>query len=525
MVQAALVAAFVAIGVATLLTPVARKIAPLLGAVDAPGGRRVHAEVTPRMGGLAVIAAYLTALGATAFAGLFPWAQHAQTERMMTGFLAGGAFIGLVGAVDDVRELGAKRKLVAQIIAASIAWWGGARVESLRMPGLGHFVFSSPLSYLLSVAWVVAFINAINLIDGLDGLAGGTVFFAALTNTVIAFMSGNVLAAVLNAALGGAVLGFLFYNFNPATIFLGDTGSMFLGYSVGAAALLTWRQKESTVVSLLVPILAMGLPLTDTLFTMIRRFLARRPIFSADRGHIHHRLLDLGLTHRRAVLILYGCSVLLCFAAVAAAFGQNWQVGAALFGSILTLVGVGRFAGYFDATLRKRAQRASLLSPPTDTLRRALPRLVTEAAHAPTPAAAWAALEAVLEAGHFGFAEHVPPGETSPAWRWEPRENQARREGKLVTVDFPLRLFPGTPDATLRFGCLTDENDVPPQVEILLQVVTDAVESALRRLHVEKPARLLRAVGETITTPLPSRASRPTMPTPLPLEHGKGLEP
>ncbi|HEU4537517.1 MAG TPA: MraY family glycosyltransferase [Polyangiaceae bacterium] len=513
MVQAALVAALVAIGVATLLTPVARKVAPLLGAVDAPGGRRVHAEVTPRMGGTAVVAAYLAALGATSLAGLFPWALHHQTERMMTAFLAGGVFIALVGAVDDVRALGAKKKLAAQIVAASVAWWGGARIESLRIPGLGHFVFSSPLGYLLSVAWVVAFINAINLIDGLDGLAGGTVFFAALTNTVIAFMSGNVLAAVLNAALGGAVLGFLFYNFNPATIFLGDTGSMFLGYSVGAAALLTWRQKESTVVSFLVPLLAMGLPLTDTLFTMIRRVLARRPIFSADRGHIHHRLLDLGLTHRRAVLILYGCSVLLCFAAVAAAFGQNWQIGAALLGAILTLVGVGRFAGYFEATLRKRAQRASLLSPPTDALRRALPRLVSDAAAAPSPAAAWAALEAVLEAGHFAFAEHLPPGESVPAWRWEPREGHARREGKLVTVEFPLRLFPGAADGSLRFGCLSDENDVPPQVEILLQLGADAVEGALRRLHVERPSFLLRAVGETVTTPLPSRPSRPSTPS------------
>jgi UDP-GlcNAc:undecaprenyl-phosphate GlcNAc-1-phosphate transferase len=524
MIQAALVAALVAIGVATLLTPIARKVAPLLGAVDAPGGRRVHAAVTPRMGGTAVIAAYLVAIGATSLAGLFPWGLHPQTVRVVPAFLAGGLFIGLVGAVDDIRNLGARRKLVAQVVAASIAWAGGARIESLRIPGLGHFIFSWPLGYLLSIAWVVAFINAINLIDGLDGLAGGTVFFATLTNTVIAFMSGNVLAAVLNAALGGAVLGFLFYNFNPATIFLGDTGSMFLGYCVGAAALLTSRQKESTVVSFLVPILAMGLPLADTLVTMLRRFLARRPIFSADRGHIHHRLLDLGLTHRRAVLLLYGLSVLLCFAAVAAAFGQNWQVGVALVGAILSLVGVGRFAGYFEATLRKRAQRASLLSPPTDALRRALPRFVHDAGAAPTPAAAWAALEGTLEAGHFAFAEHLPPGEAVAAWRWEPRENQARREGKLVTVDFPLRLFPGAADSTLRFGCLTDEDDVPPQVEILLQLAADVLESSLRRLHVERPSRLLRAVGESVATPLPTRASRPTMPTPLPLEHAEGRD-
>ena len=221
------------------------------------------------------------------------------------------------------------------------------------------------------------------------------------------------------------------------------------------------------------------------------------------------------------MLLLYGLSVLLCFAAVAAAFGQNWHVGAALVSAILSLVGVARFAGYFEATLRKRAERARLLSPPTDALRRSLPRLLHEASVAVTPAATWAALEGVLEAGHFAFAEHLPPGETAAAWRWEPRENQPPREGKLVTVDFALRLFPGSADGTLRFGCLTDEADAPPQVVILLQLAADAVEAALRRLHVERPALLLRAVGETVSTPLPSRASRPT---PLPLEHGKGLE-
>src|SRR6185369_2784512 len=163
---------------------------------------------------------------------------------------------------------------------------------------------------------------------------------ACLTNLIVALVDGNALAATINAALGAAVLGFLFYNFNPATIFMGDTGSMFLGFALGSAALLSGRQKESTLVSLLVPIVALGLPLTDTLLAMARRFLARRSIFSADREHLNHRLLDLGLTHRRTVLVLYGCSVMLCLAAVAAAFGKDWQVGAALVGAVLTLMGM-----------------------------------------------------------------------------------------------------------------------------------------------------------------------------------------
>src|SRR5690606_39175313 len=145
-------------------------------------------------------------------------------------------------------------------------------------------------AYLVTIGWILAFTNAINLIDGLDGLAGGIVFFAALTNLIVAFMTGSAFAASVNAALAGAVLGFLFFNFNPAKIFMGDTGSLFSGYTLSAGALLSSGQKESTLAALLVPLIALGLPLTDTLLAMVRRMLARRSIFAADRSHLHHRL-------------------------------------------------------------------------------------------------------------------------------------------------------------------------------------------------------------------------------------------
>jgi UDP-GlcNAc:undecaprenyl-phosphate GlcNAc-1-phosphate transferase len=448
------------------------------------------------MGGLAVLVAYAGSLGVVMAVGKFPFHLAPELHTTIIAFLAGGVFLAVVGAIDDVKAVGARRKLLAQVMAASAAWYGGARVESLDFPLAGAIHLPLVVSYLVTLAWLLAFINAINLIDGLDGLAGGVVFFAAITNTAVAFISGNVLASLLNAALGGAVLGFLFYNFNPATIFLGDTGSMFLGYALGTSALLSGRQKESTLVSLLVPVIALGLPMTDTLFAMVRRFLARRPIFSADRGHIHHRLLDLGLTHRRAVLMLYGCSVLLCLAAVAAAFGKNWQVGAALTGAVLTIVGIARFAGYFEMALLKRAQRAHLLSAPTDSLRRALPRLVIEVSSADSLAATWAAVERLLDGGHFAYAEYVATGETAALWRWEPSDRNARREGKLIESEFPLRAFPGAGDGTLRFGCLSDEQDLSPQVEVLLQLVVDTVEDALVRVNVQRPSSMLHVVAE-----------------------------
>lgn len=487
----AIIAALVATLTATALTPVVRRIARSVGAVDAPGGRRVHTLATPRLGGAAILFAYLAAVLTALSLGHF---AREVSPRPVIAFLAGGVFIALVGAFDDVKSLGAKKKLAAQIIAASLAWWGGARITSLDVPLLGQFVFGPALGCVLTVGWILVFVNAMNLIDGLDGLAGGMAFFAALTNLVIALLTGNVVAIVLNAALGGAVLGFLFYNFNPATIFMGDTGSLFLGYALGTSALLSGRQKESTVVSLLVPVIALGLPLTDVLFTMVRRFLARRPIFSADRGHIHHRLLDLGLTHRRAVLILYGTSILLCVTAITAAFGKSWVVGAALAGAVGTLLGVARFAGYFEVVLQKKRLHEHLLTPATDALRRELPAFLRAMEDTTSAPATWARVEELLQNGHFAYAEYVPAQESNPTWRWERRDDGGREEAKLVEAEFPVRVFPGTSSGVFRLGCLSDEQDLPPQTAILLQIVADSVESALVRVYVERPSQMLRSV-------------------------------
>lgn len=493
--KAVLLAVIVGTLVSTSLVPLVRHLAHGLGALDDPGGRRAHAVTTPRLGGLAIIAGYWAAIGLCF--GLGWMAGHVWDTEALWVFLAGGALMAGVGACDDVKPVGAKTKLLVQIVAATVAWFGGAQVvEHLTLPVVGAVDIGPLFSYLATVIWILAFTNAINLIDGLDGLAAGVVFFACLTNLVVALVSGNIFAAVLNAALGGAVLGFLFYNFNPATIFMGDTGSMFLGYSLGAAALLSGRQKESTLVSLLVPLIALGLPLADTLLAMGRRFLAHRSIFSADRQHLHHRLLDLGLTHKRVVLVLYGCSILLCGAALAAAFGKNWQVGAALVGALATLLGITRFTSHFEFVFLNRTQRARLLVGSAGSLRRVLPEAILQLGAARSQAAVWGAIESALaSSGIVVAARSVPNGEELATWSWRAEPTSLRREGMKVDVDFSLSVFPGADKVNLTFTCLCEEGPLPPQTEIQLQLLVDAAQSAMLRINTDNPRGLLRQVA------------------------------
>ncbi len=468
------IAAATALLVAFALTPGARWIARKLGAVDRPGGRRVHMRETPRMGGLSIVVAHLSAIGSvwayTVWTGESPPGEPAP----LLGFLGGGLAMAAVGAWDDIHAIGAKKKLVGQIAAASIAWAAGARIETFDIPYVGNFEFGPITSYIATIGWIVAFVNAINLIDGLDGLASGIVLFAAITNTVVAFATGNELAAILNAALGGAVLGFLYFNFNPATIFLGDTGSLFLGYCLGAAALLTGRQKESTVVALLVPLIALGVPLTDTLFTMVRRFLERRPIFSADRGHIHHRLLDLGLTHRRVVLFLYGGSVVTCVAALVAAFGKDWQAGAAIAMAIIVILSGAQLAGYFRA--RVRNQEFPSATPEAEIVRRALPILLRDSSSG-LERFCIRLEERVLNHEAFVAADLMSDG----GLIWHCGEDGGRGPSD---IEYTYSWSVGEDSHRLRFVVRSMNEGRSERLDALLQVVADIVAERAGRSHV-----------------------------------------
>ena len=289
-------------------TPLAIRLANRIGAMDVPkDSRRVHKSPIPRLGGLAIFVGFM--ISAIIFSEITP---------QIRGVLIGAVVIVIIGVFDDIMHLPALLKLAVQIIAALIAIWHGVVIEAFSNP----FVFSdsaywmlSSLSIPITVIWIVAITNSVNLIDGLDGLAVGVSTISSIVMLIIALMVSDPNIALVMAALTGACLGFLPYNFNPAKIFMGDTGALLLGYILATMSILGLF-KFYAVVSFAAPFLVLALPLFDTSFAFMRRLLKGKNPLSPDRGHFHHRLLDMGLSQKQAVVILYTISGLLGLAAV-----------------------------------------------------------------------------------------------------------------------------------------------------------------------------------------------------------------
>jgi UDP-GlcNAc:undecaprenyl-phosphate GlcNAc-1-phosphate transferase len=482
--RASLGALVLSLVVAAALTPVVRWGAKRAGVVDNPGGRRVHTRVIPRLGGLAVVAGFFAPLAALAFTQSDVAEVFYADPLRSVGLAVGGVIIASLGAWDDIRGVRAWHKLAVQLLAALVAWGCGFRMEHLTLPFVGELdlgVFGLPFTLL----WIAAVVNAMNLIDGLDGLAGGIAFFACLTNFVVAALNGNPLVMLIAAALGGAILGFLLYNFNPATIFMGDSGSMFLGFVLATTSMMGASIQGSTTVAILVPLISLGVPIMDTLFAMVRRIVERRPIFSPDRGHIHHRLLDLGITHRRAVLILYAVSVVFTAGAITIALGRNWSVGVALLVLTVAMLGLARFVGYFEYLQIRRRQKQHIHSRGTERLRVAVPELIraledVDRADIPAMLERFASVAELLE------IELEPAGgepmRALPAVRWAANEaaypNGAREP---VRASFEV----ASARAKLKVAWLSDDGDVSPQADILLQIAADALE---RRVKASLPA-------------------------------------
>ena len=294
--QQALFLFVIAFAVSLLSTPWVARLAFRIGAVDQPGKRKIHHRVMPRLGGLAVFAGFAVA---AAFLGV---------DSRLGGLLAGGTVILLLGILDDTRGLSPKVKLFGQTVAATIVVFSGIRIEFINNPFNGYF-YLGDFSIPFTVFWIVAITNAVNLIDGLDGLASGVSTIALLTFAIIAYQIGQSTVSLLALALAGAILGFLRYNFYPAKIFLGDCGSMFLGFMVAVLAVFGLL-KGVTVVAFVVPIIILGVPIFDICFAILRRFYEHKPIFQADKQHLHHRLLSFGFSHRQTVLLIYGLSLI-----------------------------------------------------------------------------------------------------------------------------------------------------------------------------------------------------------------------
>lgn len=319
------------------LTPVVRRVCERNGWLDVPRDqRRVHRKATPRLGGVAVVISILAALGTLQFVdNQITWGIWAERSKMFVA-LAPGILVFLVGIYDDLNGISPRVKFAAQGLAASLFFALGGRIEILSVSFAGAVKLPVAVSFVVTVVWIVAVTNAFNLIDGIDGLAAGAALFAAFVMVTVSAVTGHSFVTVIALAMAGALIGFLRYNFNPASIFLGDSGSLYVGFTLATLSV-QGTQKASTAVAVAIPLLAFGLPIIDTSLALFRRFTSGRPLFQGDKEHIHHKLLALGWSQRRVVLVLYGACALLGLQALL--FIQEWN-GSQLTGLWLFVVGV-----------------------------------------------------------------------------------------------------------------------------------------------------------------------------------------
>jgi UDP-GlcNAc:undecaprenyl-phosphate GlcNAc-1-phosphate transferase len=353
-----LVAFGISLLLSLVLTHYVRNLAMGLGWVAPPlQDRDLHEIPLPRFGGVAIFLSFLLSIAFALVAGrYFPAFGPGPSIRTLLTILVPATLIFLLGIYDDTRSVGPYFKFFVQGVAATMLFVGGLRI--LDLPILfGSRHFSWVIGLPITILWVIGITNAFNLIDGLDGLAAGSALFSTLVVFVVAIVSGSSFVSLLTIALAGAILGFLRFNFNPATIFLGDCGSLFIGFMLSALAL-QGAQKAPTIVAVAIPVVSFGLPILETTLSVLRRLIAGRPVFTADREHIHHKLLQRGMSQRQVVILLYGVSGLFALLSLF----LLWPTGSTL-GLVLAVLGTGvwlgvQHLGYLEfGELRRIAQR------------------------------------------------------------------------------------------------------------------------------------------------------------------------
>ncbi|HEY7379601.1 MAG TPA: MraY family glycosyltransferase [Gaiella sp.] len=311
--------ALIAFGIVVLLTPAVGGMARLLGVVDQPDGRRLNRRPVPRLGGLAIFLGIIV-----------PALAFLDLSGEMRGVLLGMAVACVVGAVDDFRGLDPFPKLAGQVVAAAIPTAFGVWVDHFTLPFLGAVDLPSWVGVPLTVVWIVAVMNMVNFLDGLDGLASGVCAISGLTFAILALSLGKADAAILSAVVAGACVGFLRHNFFPARIFMGDSGALVLGFTLATVSVAGLLKTASTVV-LFLPLVVLAVPIIDTSFVVAKRLKYGQPISSADRWHLHHRFMNIGFTQRRAALVMWGWTATLGAAALATRFvpfreGGEWHL-------------------------------------------------------------------------------------------------------------------------------------------------------------------------------------------------------
>ncbi len=487
-----LVTFLVALMVALALTLVVRNRALTWGWVDqAHSSRKVHVRPVPRLGGIGIVGGFFAPLCALfvvdSGVGSF---FHLHTE-LVWGLFLGGVCIAGLGLYDDLRGAGARLKFSVQTALALGLYALGFRIELIANP-FGAPLALGLLSLPFTVLWVVGVINALNLIDGLDGLAGGVAFFGVGTNFILALARGDVLLCLLMAALAGAILGFLVFNFNPASIFMGDTGSMFLGFVLAAVSLKT-STKSNTAVAMLVPIMALGLPIMDTLLAMVRRSVLGRPLFSADKEHIHHRMMSrLVLSHRSTVLVLYGLCALFMLTALGLHWANTAQSAMLLTGMAVVVAVLMRKLGYLDL---RRASHVSERRRKNIRLR-SLVKDVTDAVRvAEGPKDLWAAVRPLAEA--LGASRLELRLERHREGSLDGLTFETRRPaGSALPLEVCLRVE-GSGESLGRFLIAWSDgrSEINRDEELALELVVDAVGDRAERLLARAEAPPLRVVS------------------------------
>ena len=482
-----LVSLMVSIG----LTVVVRNRALAWGWVDqANSSRKVHVRPIPRLGGVAIVAGFFAPLCSLFLVDSGVGLLFRSHEELVWGLFCGGAAIAMLGLYDDLQGAGARLKFSIQFAVAIALYMLGFRVELIANP-FGPEVSLGALSLPFTLLWIVGVVNALNLIDGLDGLAGGVAFFGVSTNFILSLVRGDVVMCLLMAALAGAILGFLVFNFNPASIFMGDTGSMFLGFVLAAVSLKT-STKSGTAVAMLVPIMALGLPIMDTMLAIIRRSVLGRPMFSADKEHIHHRLMSrLVLSHRSAVLVLYALCGLFTLTALGLNFANSAQSAMLLIGMGVVLFVLMRKLGYLDlgnagtvgATRRKNIRLRTVVKDLTRSIHQsATLQLLWEAVRPLGEALDVARLELRLQHRHEGLTDGVVFEMQRPA-------------GSALPLDVRLEVKDGEVAlGWLNLAWRDGRSEINRDEELALELVADAVAeraSQLMALAEAEPGRVV----------------------------------
>lgn len=317
---------------AFVITPYTIRLAKKVGAVDIPNDRRVNKKPMPRLGGLAVIAGFLVSVIylviSASIEGKINLLEDGLNIKLL-GILGGMLVLGVVCYIDDVKDIKPLVKLAGQVVAAIIVASSGVLIDNFTIPFKENsFVLNEVFSFILTVGWIVGITNAINLIDGLDGLSSGITLISCLSLVVVfALNESPLIAIILITALAGAIVGFLPYNFNPAKTFIGDVGSNFMGFALAIISILGVA-KTYTAIVLIAPIMILALPIFDTIWAIIRRIIKSKSIkgvFKADRGHLHHRLMAKGYTQKQSVLILYGATATLGMTAIILLDSGIWK--------------------------------------------------------------------------------------------------------------------------------------------------------------------------------------------------------